>query len=197
MENKTNSGRTNSTRAGASRANSGRTTGKNDSGKGGNTKMNKNEKRWIVLLVAVLVIAVVLIVGLSMSGNKQDTTIGGQSQAQGATGTQAGDESTDYATRVNTNEDFNATKTYNDLEISNIQLSENNGTSVLLADVTNKGDSTHEQETVKITIVGEDDSETTVNAIIGTIEPGETIKLNTSMTADVVNAKDFKIEAGE
>ena len=161
-----------------------------------NAKMNKNEKRWIVLLVAVLVIAVVLIVGLNMSGNKQDTTIG-QSQTQGTTGTQAGDESTDYATRVNTNDDFNATKTYNDLEISNIQFSENNGTSVLLADVTNKGDSTHEQETVKITIVGEDDSETTVNAIIGTIEPGETIKLNTSMTADVVNAKDFKIEAGE
>ena len=196
MENKTNSGRTNSTRAGASRANSGKATGKNDSGKGGNAKMNSNEKRWVILLVAVLVIAVVLIVGLSMSGNKQDTTIG-QSQTQGTTGTQTGNESSDYATRVNTDEGFNATKTYNDLEISNIQLSENNGTSVLLADVTNKGDGTHEQETVKITIIGEDDSETTVNAIIGTIEPGETIKLNTSMTADVVNAKDFKIEAGE
>ena len=197
MENKPNSGRTNSTRAGASRANSGRTAGKNDSAKGGNTKMNKNEKRWIVLLVAVLAIAVVLIVGLGMNGNKQNTSIGGQSQTQGTTGTQTGDENSNYATRVNTNEDFNATKTYNNLEISNIQLSENNGTSVLLADVTNKGDSTHEQENVKITIVGEDDSETTVNAIIGTIEPGETIKLNTSMTADVVNAKDFKIEAGE
>ena len=174
-----------------------RNSGKTNNVKGGNTKMNKNEKRWIVLLVAVLAIAVVLIVGLGMNANKQNTSIGGQSQTQGTTGTQAGDESSDYATRVNTNEDFNATKTYNDLEISNIQLSENNGTSVLLADVTNKGDSTHEQENVKITIVGEDDSETTVNAIIGTIEPGETIKLNTSMTADVVNAKDFKIEAGE
>ena len=197
MENKPNSGRTNSTRAGASIANSGRTTGKNDSGKGSNKKMNSNEKRWVILLVAVLVIAVVLIVGLGMNGNKQNTSIGGQSQTQGTTGTQTGDENSNYATRVNTNEDFNATKTYNDLEISNIQLSENNGTSVLLADVTNKGESTHEQETVKITIIGEDDSKTTVNAIIGTIEPGETIKLNTSMTADVVNAKDFKIEAGE
>ena len=174
-----------------------RNSGKTNNVKGGNTKMNKNEKRWIVLLVAVLVIAVVLIVGLGMNGNKQNTSIGGQSQTQGTTGTQTGDENSNYATRVNTNEDFNATKTYNNLEISNIQLSENNGTSVLLADVTNKGDSTHEQENVKITIVGEDDSETTVNAIIGTIEPGETIKLNTSMTADVVNAKDFKIEAGE
>ncbi len=174
-----------------------RNSGKTNNAKEGNAKMNKNEKRWIVLLVAVLIIAVVLIVGLSMSGNNQETTIGGQSQTQGSTGAQTGNESSDYATRVNTNEGFNATKTYNDLEISNIQLSENNGTSVLLADVTNKGESTHEQETVKITIIGEDDSETTVNAIIGTIEPGETIKLNTSMTADVVNAKDFKIEAGE
>ena len=174
-----------------------RNSGKTNNAKGENTKMNKNEKRWIVLLVAVLIIAVVLIVGLSMNGNRQNTSIGGQSQTQGTTGTQTGDENSNYATRVNTNEDFNSTKTYNDLAISNIQLSENNGTSVLLADVTNKGDSTHEQETVKITIVGEDDSETTVNAIIGTIEPGETIKLNTSMTADVVNAKDFKIEAGE
>lgn len=174
-----------------------RNSGKTNNAKGENTKMNKNEKRWIVLLVAVLIIAVVLIVGLSMNGNRQNTSIGGQSQTQGTTGTQTGDENSNYATRVNTNEDFNSTKTYNDLAISNIQLSENNGTSVLLADVTNKGESTHEQETVKITIVGEDDSETTVNAIIGTIEPGETIKLNTSMTADVVNAKDFKIEAGE
>ena len=174
-----------------------RNSGKTNNAKGENTKMNKNEKRWIVLLVAVLIIAVVLIVGLSMNGNRQNTSIGGQSQTQGTTGTQTGDENSNYVTRVNTNEDFNSTKTYNDLAISNIQLSENNGTSVLLADVTNKGDSTHEQETVKITIVGEDDSETTVNAIIGTIEPGETIKLNTSMTADVVNAKDFKIEAGE
>ena len=32
-----------------------------------------------------------------------------------------------------------------------------------------------------------------VNAIIGTIEPGKTIKINTSMTADVVNGKKIKI----
>ena len=193
MENKENSGRTNSTRTETSRANS----RKANNTKGGNAKMNSNEKRWVILLVAVLVIAVVLIVGLSMGKNKQEQAQGAQMQS--GTSMQQGNngDNGNASPRVNTNEGFNATKTYNNLEISNIQLSEANGSTVLLADVTNKGDSTHEQETVKITIVGEDDSEITVNAIIGTIEPGETIKLNTSLSADVVNARDFKIEAGE
>ena len=165
--------------------------------KKGNAKMKQKEKRLIVLLVVVLVIAVVVIMFVSMSRNKQETTIGSQSEIQGVTETQVGDNNANTSTRVNTNEGFNAIKRYKDLELSNIQLSENNGTSVLLADVTNKGDGTHEQETVKITIVGEDESETTVNAIIGTIEPGKTIKINTSMTADVVSGKEIKIEAVE
>ncbi len=156
--------------------------------------MSSNEKRWVILLVAVLIIAVVLIVVLVMpKGNNE----GEPTQQNEATNESLYTEELEGGSKLNTSEAFNGTKTYGDLEFTNIQFSSTNGVSTLLADVTNKGDSTHEQETVKITIVGEDDSETTVNAIIGTIEPGETIKLNTSMTADVVNAKDFKIEAGE
>ena len=158
--------------------------------------MNNNEKRWIILLIAVVIIAIVLIVVLPRVSNNEGEVQRGESE-QAKENEEKYTTVLDDGTKVNTGEEFNSTKTYGNLEISNIQLSENNGTSVLLADVTNKGESTHEQETVKITIVGEDNSETTVNAIIGTIEPGETIKLNTSMTADVVNAKDFKIEAGE
>ena len=86
------------------------------------------------------------------------------------------------------------TKTYKDLEISNIQFTEKNGSSVLLADVTNKGSETHEKETVKIIITEEDGSKTEVRALIGEIKAGETVKLNTSMTADKVNAKDFEIQ---
>ena len=164
---------------------------KTNSEKGGKGKMNSNEKRWVILLVAVLVIAVVLIVGLGTGKNRQE-----QVQMQGGTSMQQGDDG-NASPRVNTDENFNETKTYGDLEISNIQFSEANGSSVLLADVTNKGDSTHEQETVKITIIGQDDKETIVRAIIGKIEPGETIKLNTSLSADVVTAKDFKIEAND
>lgn len=96
--------------------------------------------------------------------------------------------------KINVSEEFNTTKRYKDLEISNIQFTEKNGSSVLLADVTNKGSETHEKETVKIIITEEDGSKTEVRALIGEIKAGETVKLNTSMTADKVNAKDFEIQ---
>ena len=52
-------------------------------------------------------------------------------------------------TKVNTSEEFNSTKMYGELEISNIHYTEQNGKTVLLADVTNKGNTTHENEIVK------------------------------------------------
>ena len=70
--------------------------------------------------------------------------------------------------------------------------------SVLLADVTNNGTSAHEPELVKITILGDNEEVITeIKPVIGDIEPGETVQLNASITADVANAKDFRIEPME
>ena len=138
--------------------------------------MNNNEKRWVILLVAVLIIAIVLIVVLVNSNkNKEKGQVaqGGQSQIE--------DKGENYTTelndgtKINTGEEFNTTKKYGDLEISNIQYTEKDGMTVLLADVTNKGSTTHENEIVKITILGENDEElSTTKPVIGKIEPGET-----------------------
>ena len=104
----------------------------------------------------------------------------------------------DDGTKINTGEEFNSTKTYGSLEISNIQFTEKEGMTVLLADVTNKGSTTHENEVVEITILGENGEElSTTKPVIGKIEPGETIQINATITADVSNAKDFTIEAVE
>ncbi len=101
----------------------------------------------------------------------------------------------DDGTKINTSEEFNNKKRYKSLEISNIQYTEKDGMSVLLADVKNMGSTKHEIEIVRITILGENGEEITkIKPVIGNIEPGETIKLNASITADVANAKDFKIE---
>ncbi len=161
--------------------------------------MNNNEKRWVILLVAVLIIAIVLIVVLVNSNkNKEKGQVaqGGQSQIE--------DKGENYTTelndgtKINTGEEFNTTKKYGDLEISNIQYTEKDGMTVLLADVTNKGSTTHENEIVKITILGENDEElSTTKPVIGKIEPGETVKINATITADVANAKDFRIESAE
>ena len=100
--------------------------------------------------------------------------------------------------KLNTSEEFNTTKKYRDLEISNMQYTEQNDISVMLADVTNTGNRIHEPEIVKITIYGDNNEVITeIKPVIGTIEPGETIKLNASILADVANAKDYTIEAIE
>ena len=158
--------------------------------------MNNNEKRWVVLLVAVVVIAVVLIVVLvNVNGSKEEIQ-GGESipvENEEKYTTELND-----GTKINTGEEFNSTKTYGSLEISNIQFTEKEGMTVLLADVTNKGSTTHENEVVEITILGENGEElSTTKPVIGKIEPGETIKINATITADVSNAKDFTIEAVE
>ena len=158
--------------------------------------MNSNEKRWIILLVAVVVIAIVLIVVLVNANGKEN-------EVQGGTGNPVENEEKyttelDDGTKINTGEEFNSTKTYGSLEISNIQFTEKEGMTVLLADVTNKGSTTHENEVVEITILGENGEElSTTKPVIGKIEPGETIKINATITADVSNAKDFTIEAVE
>ena len=162
--------------------------------------MNSNEKRWIVLLIAVLVIAIVLIVVLvngraknkeQMPENNVDTKQEVQNVEQYVT-------QLDDGTKLNNSELFNSVKTYKDLEISNIQFTEKNGLSVLLADVKNNATTTHEEEVVKIVLLGENDETiATLRVLIGKIEPGETSQINTTASADYANAKDFKVEASE
>ena len=162
--------------------------------------MNSNEKRWIVLLIAVLVIAIVLIVVLvngraknkeQMPENNVDTNQEVQNVEQYVT-------QLDDGTKLNNSELFNSVKTYKDLEISNIQFTEKNGLSVLLADVKNNATTTHEEEVVKIVLLGENDETiATLRVLIAKIEPGETSQINTTASADYANAKDFKVEASE
>ena len=157
--------------------------------------MNNNEKRWIVLLVVVLLIAVILIVVL-VNGNKKGEEVGEVGQSTETVKEEKYTTKLNDGTKVNTSEEFNSTKMYGELEISNIHYTEQNGKTVLLADVTNKGNTTHGNEIVKITILGENGEEiTTTKPVIGKMEPGETVKINATITADVSNAKDFKIEA--
>lgn len=156
--------------------------------------MSKNEKRWIILLVAVVIIAiaffVVIIGGNKANKEEQNTTTNETANEEKYT------EQLEDGTKLNTSEEFNSSKTYGNLEISNVQYTSKNGMSVLLADVKNNGTTVHEKEIVKITILGENEEVITeIKPVIGKIEAGETIKLNASVTADVANAKDYKIEA--
>ena len=156
--------------------------------------MSKNEKRWIILLVAVVIIAIVFFVVITR-GNKEEEE-NTQNTTNEVVNEEKYTEQLEDGTKLNTSEEFNSSKTFGNLEIGNVQYTSKNGMSVLLADVKNNGTTVHEKEIVKITILGDNGEVITeIKPVIGKIESGQTIKLNASITADVVNAKDFKIEA--
>ena len=158
--------------------------------------MSKNEKRWIILLVAVVIIAIVFFVVITR-GNKEEEE-NTQNTTNEVVNEEKYTEQLDDGTKLNTSEEFNSSKTFGNLEIGNVQYTSKNGMSVLLADVKNNGTTVHEKEIVKITILGDNGEVITeIKPVIGKIEPGETIKLNASITADVANAKDFRIEAAQ
>ena len=157
--------------------------------------MNSNEKRWIVLLVLVVIIAIIL--GIVIVKGRENNNV---QQGETTSGTLENEEKyvieLEDRTKLNTSEALKSEKTYKNLSITNIQYTEKEGISILSADVTNKGETIHESEIVKITILGENDETIAeINSIIGKINPGETIRLNASILEDVLNAKDFKIEA--
>ena len=159
--------------------------------------MNNNEKRWIILLIAVVIIAIVLIIVLPRVSNNEGEVQRGESE-QAKENEEKYTTVLDDGTKVNTGEEFNSTKMYGNLEISNIHFSEQNGSTVLIADVINKGSTRHEEEVVKISIIGENGEVlSTTKPIIGKMDPGETVQINATITADVSNAKNFTIEAVE
>ena len=159
--------------------------------------MRRNELKWILIIIGIMVI-ILLGVLIFRQGEKEEQKPQNNvsQESQEPTNTEKYTEVLEDGTKLNVSEDFNTAKEYNGLEIGNIQYTQRNGVTVLLADVKNPGPSTHEREVVKITIVGENGEVITDTlGVIGEIKAGGSYQLNASFTADVSNAKDFRIEA--
>ena len=159
--------------------------------------MTKNERKWIFLIIGIMVIVLIVVLLVKVIGGKgkaeEQNNLAGNNQVQNE---EKYVETLDDGTKLNVSEDLNKDRTYNGLEISNIQYTEKNGFTVLLADIKNPLSTKHEKELVKISIIGENgEIITQTDAIIGEIEVGGTYQINATIAADVSNAKDIKIEA--
>ena len=155
--------------------------------------MTSKEKRVIFTLIGIMVV-VLLIVMIVKGVNKPD-------ERQGNT-TQIAEENEEKyvtelsnGTKLNNSEELNDTHTYKGVEISNIQFTSQNGNSVLLADVTNTGSTSFAEERATIVLIDENNEERRIGVLIPSLEIGETKQINSIVTADVVNVKDFRIEA--
>ena len=157
--------------------------------------MTDIEKKFIFTVIGFLILIMIVVLSIK-SSNKNKL----EKQKASENNTQLEDYVTSFEkigsdVKVNNNEDLAKTKTYNNVEMSNIKFTSQNGNSVLVADVKNIGEIKHEKEIITLSIIGSDDTEiATLDTILTDLEPGETKQLTVLATADIVNAKNFIIK---
>lgn len=157
--------------------------------------MNKEEKKWIILLGAVLIILIALIVGLRLSKNKN--------QEEKEEGTQVVQEGTEEkyvevredGTKVNQSNKLKESKNFEGLKIENITIETKNNETILKADVENTTGQDTGDYAIKIKVV--DDAGNEIKQIGGYINhmgPNEKTQLRIKTSYDFANAYDFTIE---
>ena len=147
--------------------------------------MKKKEKRMILILLVALVIAIILFV---TSKNKSENKVEENKVEEEFV------QVLDDGTKLNVSSKLNQMKKFEELEFGNIQLTNSNNQSVLLADVKNTSSTATKMMLVNVTLYDKNGNELgTVGGIIPSIQPGESKQFNTSMQIDYANAYDFTI----
>ena len=152
--------------------------------------MKKQEKRGLLILI---IVAILIITVLAIIANKK----GKETNSEATEENKVVEEFVQVledGTKLNTSTKLSETKTVDGLTIGNIQLTMQNGQSVLLADVENNTGKDIDVMLLDITLLDKNGNElTTIAGIIGNLKEGEKQQLNSSVTSDYANAYDFKV----
>ena len=150
--------------------------------------MKDNEKKMIIILLIILVIAIIIfVVNKNKKGNNNENAEENNTVEEFLQVLEDG-------TKLNTSTKLSEAKEVNGLKFENMQLTEQNGQSVLLADVTNNSGKATNLTIVDVVLLDKNGQEIiTVGGIISPLQAGEKTQFNTSMTLDYANAYDFKI----
>ena len=150
--------------------------------------MKDNEKKMLIILLIILVIAIIIfVVNKNKKGNNNENAEENNTVEEFVQVLEDG-------TKLNTSTKLSEAKEVNGLKFENMQLTEQNGQSVLLADVTNNSGKATNLTIVDVVLLDKNGQERiTVGGIISPLQAGEKTQFNTSMTLDYANAYDFKI----
>ena len=160
--------------------------------------MKKKEKLVILILLIITIAVIIFAVVRSNSGDDETTETSSTSSSSESTEEEdAGEYATylDDGTKLNTSTKLNESRTLDDgIELTDIQLTESDNVTQLLATMTNTSDETQGGYVATLTLYDEDGEVlVTMNPYIPEIEAGESTQLNTSATFDYANAYDFSI----
>ena len=146
--------------------------------------MTDQEKRNIGILIIVGIIIIAVLVNVKNKTNERRAQENQEENVQ----------LLEDGTKLNTSSKLNTDKELDGLKISDIQLTNQNGQTVLLANVTNQSQTATEVTLVDIIILDKNGEElTTLTGVISPLKPGGSTQLNTGVTSDYANAYDFQI----
>lgn len=148
--------------------------------------MKTNEKRMILILVVITIIVIAITVVVKNNKKKAETNPDTGSELT---------QNLENGSKVNTSEQLKQTKKVDDMELTDIQLTEVNGEATIRANATNNTAVAKKEFAITINVLnknGEKISE--VGAMIGSTKPGETRQINASINMSINEVYDFIIE---
>ena len=151
--------------------------------------MKSNEKRMILILLIILAIAIII-----FAVNKNKKADNNENKIEENNVVEEFVEVLEDGTKLNTSTKLHETKNVNGIKIGNIQLTNKNGQSILLADATNETQNSTEEKFVDITLYDKNGGKLgIVKGIIAPLKAGETQQFSVSLQIDYANAYDFEI----
>lgn len=163
--------------------------------------MKKKEKILIAILIAITVV-VIIFAATRNKNNSDDTPVNsgttltdGQVENLEIPVEEKYVEVGDDGSKVNTSEALKSNKVVNNVEFSDIQLSQRDGETLLTASIKNTGSAPTELFSVSITLVDDAGQDIiTVGGLVAPLQAGATGQFETSMALDFANAYDFRVE---
>ena len=154
--------------------------------------MKKNEKIIILILLVVLVIAIIIF-AVNKNKKEEDNNENINTETENNV-TEEFVQVLEDGTKLNTSTKLNETKQVGIYKFENIQVTEKDGQSLILADVTNTSKNETDAKIVDIKLLDKDGKEiVTIGGIISPLKSGETKQFNSSMSLYYANIYDFEI----
>ena len=161
--------------------------------------MKKNEKILIATLLIVLVLVIGVISYLKNKGKNKELPNANETETQDTMQETANSEIEmigKYDAKIEEGTILEETQKNENLEVSNVKIAGIVGDTSIVADVKNIGEETTKETTITLILLGKDKKEVARldNLIIGTIEAGETSKIDLTTSIDCTGATSFIIE---
>ena len=154
--------------------------------------MKRNEKKLILVLILILI--VVIVVKVRSGGEKERDLMKSDEMAKGNRVEEEFVQNLKDGTKLNKSEVLSQTKTLGDLEFTNIQLTNQNGQTLLLADVKNIGTIATGMQLIDVLILDKNGEQIgKISGIVSPLEAEETTQFNSSTLEDYANAYDFQV----